>query len=82
MLSIGQNLICDGLQDALSRHSGFYLTLGSVVVASFGSGVQQSSFYGLAGMLPPKYTMVCALPLYQLCSIRICDAGEIFDKYI
>jgi solute carrier family 29 (equilibrative nucleoside transporter) protein 4 len=39
----------------LSIHVAYYLTIFSIAVVGVGSGVQQSSYYGLAGMLPPRY---------------------------
>eukprot|EP00729_Bicosta_minor_P009288 gene9288-22631_t len=40
----------------ISRPTGFWLTLFTVGLIAVGGGIQQSSFYGFAAFLPPKYT--------------------------
>jgi solute carrier family 29 (equilibrative nucleoside transporter) protein 4 len=40
---------------------GFILTCLSFVIVGIGSGVQQSSYYGLAGMLPERFTQAMML---------------------
>ena len=41
---------------ALDSNVSFFLTLCAVFTVGIGSGLQQSSYYGLSGMLPPRYT--------------------------
>eukprot|EP00731_Ephydatia_muelleri_P028547 Em0020g191a len=41
---------------ALDSNVSFVLTLCAVLTVGIGSGMQQSSYYGLSGMLPPRYT--------------------------
>ena len=41
---------------ALNLNVSFVLTLCAVLTVGVGSGMQQSSYYGLSGMLPPRYT--------------------------
>lgn len=45
-----------GIRHGLSTQTAFYLTLLSVALVGFGSGVQQTSYYGLSSMLPKKYS--------------------------
>ena len=40
----------------LDTNFSFLLTLCAVLTVGIGSGIQQSSYYGLSGMLPPRYT--------------------------
>nr|XP_054763324.1 equilibrative nucleoside transporter 4-like [Lytechinus pictus] len=45
-----------GLDSSLPKQFGYVVTLLAVAVTSFGCTIQQSSFYGYAGMLPKRFT--------------------------
>lgn len=45
----------------ITNDTGFWLMLLTVIIVAIGSGVQQSSVYGFAAMLPSKYTSAVML---------------------
>jgi len=63
---------------SFSRTTGFWLLLLSVVVLAVGGGVQQSSFYRFAALLPASYTH--ALMFGESCAGVFVSFNRIWTK--
>ncbi|XP_078723357.1 equilibrative nucleoside transporter 4 [Lampetra fluviatilis] len=48
--------LCEVWFGLIPRHASYQLHLLSVAVVAFASTVQQASYYGFSGMLPPRHT--------------------------
>ncbi|CAG9088073.1 unnamed protein product [Plutella xylostella] len=68
--------VCNIGWDGFSPRASYTITLVAIGVVAVGCTVQQASYYGFTGSLPPRYTQAVMVGESEYLTVAICDCIE------